>query len=1079
MFSKFFIDRPIFATVLALLIVVAGLVSLSILPIAQYPDITPPTVQVSAVYPGANAETVAQTIGIPIEQQVNGVDGMLYMSSNSSSSGAYSLTITFAVGTDIDMATVQVQNRVSVAQSSLPTPVVVQGITVQKQSSNIVMFLTLKSDNQEYDGLYLSNYAKLNLVDQLTRVPGVGAVSVMGAGDYSMRVWLDPDAMRIRNLSPTDVYQAIQAQNVEVSAGTVGQPIGSGNANAYQYSLTVRGRLTTPEEFGNIILRTEEGGRILRLRDVARIDLGSASYSVVSQLDGKPTAAIAIYQQPGSNSLDVSKGVKARMRELARNFPAGIQYDVTLDTTDVIHASIDEVLVTFIETTLLVVLVIFLFLQNWRAVIIPCITIPVSLIGTLAIMALFGFSINTLTLFGLILAVAIVVDDAIVVVENSTRLLDKGTYTARQAVTEAMGEITGPIIGVVLVLLAVFIPTMLVSGISGQLYKQFALTIAASTVLSGINSLTLTPALCALMLQPTKPSKFFLYRGFNRVYDKTQGLYDKVVSFLLVRPFAALISYAIFTVIAVLMFIKWPSTFVPEEDDGYFLAVVQLPPASSLERTEAVGRQINAILDTYPEVKDYIGISGFSIMGGGEQSNSATYFVVLKNWKERKGKQHTAAAIVQRFNMEAYGIQEAEIFAMVPPAIPGLGATGGLQLELEDRNNLGATEMQRAVETLMENYRSYPALASVSSQYQANVPQYRLNIDRDKVQLMGIRLDDVFTALGYYMGEAYVNDYVQFGRIYQVKLEAGDNAQRVISDVLKLSVPNASNAMVPFSSFTEVEELLGMDQINRYNMYSSAAVTCNVAPGSSSGQAIQEMEELINEQLGNEFGYEWTSVAYQETQAGTTTTVVFLMALLVAFLVLAAQYESWTSPVAAVMGLPVALLGAMLGCFVMGTPVSIYTQIGIILLVALSAKNGILIVEFARDFRAQGNSIRDAAFQAGHIRLRPILMTSLAFVLGVMPLLFATGAGAESRIALGAAVVFGMALNTLLATVYIPNFYELMQKLQERFGKKKKKDNDHELVKVDDTGHDLVKVDDTGHDLVKVDEDDEHDLVKV
>ena len=1006
MFSKFFIDRPIFATVLALLIVVAGLVTLGILPIAQYPDITPPTVQVSAVYPGANAQTVAQTVGIPIEQQVNGVDGMLYMSSNSSSSGAYSLTITFAVGTDIDMATVQVQNRVSVAQSSLPTPVVVQGVTVQKQSSNIVMFLTMTSDSKDYDGLYLSNYAKLNLVDQLTRVPGVGAVNVMGAGDYSMRIWLDPAAMRIRYLSPADVYQAIQSQNVEVSAGNVGQPIGTDNKNAYQYSLTVKGRLTSPEEFGNIILRTETGGKILRLRDVAHIDLGSASYSVVSQLDGKPTAAIAIYQQPGSNSLDVSKGVKAKMQELSQNFPAGIQYNVTLDTTDVIHASIDEVMVTFLETTLLVVLVIFLFLQNWRAVVIPCITIPVSLIGTLAVMSLFGFSINTLTLFGLILAVAIVVDDAIVVVENSTRLLDTGRYTSRQAVTEAMGEITGPIVGVVLVLLAVFIPTTLVSGISGQLYKQFALTIAASTVLSGFNSLTLTPALCALMLQPTRPSKNPLYRGFNHLYDKTQGVYDRIVEYLLQRPVASIVSYAVFTLIAVLLFVKWPSTFVPEEDDGYFLAVVQLPPASSLERTQAVGKQINKILDSYPEIKDYIGISGFSVMGGGEQSNAATYFIVLKNWNERKGKEHTAEAVVQRFNMEVYGIQEAEIFAMVPPAIPGLGATGGLQL------------------------------ASVSSQYQANVPQYFLNIDRDKVQLMGIPLNSVFTALGYYMGEAYVNDYVQFGHIYQVKLGAGDRAQRVIDDVLKLSVPNASGEMVPFSSFTRVEEQLGMDQINRYNMYSTAAVTCNVAPGSSSGEGIRQMESLIKEHLGDEFGYEWTSVAYQETQAGTTTTVVFVMALLVAFLVLAAQYESWTSPVAAVMGLPVALLGAMLGCYVMGTPVSIYTQIGIILLVALSAKNGILIVEFARDFRAQGNSIRDAAFQAGHIRLRPILMTSLAFVFGVMPLLFATGAGAGSRIALGAAVVFGMALNTLLATVYIPNFYELMQKLQEKFSKK-------------------------------------------
>ena len=1032
MFSKFFINRPIFATVLALIIVVAGLVTLNILPVAQFPDITPPTVQVSAVYPGANAETVAQTVGIPIEQQVNGVDGMLYMSSTSSSSGAYSLTITFAVGTDIDMATVQVQNRVSVAQSSLPEPVVVQGVTVQKQSSNIVMFLTMTAQDSIYDGLYLTNYAKLNLVDQLTRVPGVGAVNVMGAGDYSMRIWLDPEAMRIRGISPAEVYQAIQAQNMEVSAGTVGQPIGKDNANAFQYTLSVKGRLSSPDEFGNIILRSESEGKMLRLKDVARIDLGSASYSVVSQLRGHPTAAIAIYQQPGSNSLDVSKGVKEKMKELAQNFPSGIEYNVTLDTTDVINASIDEVLVTFLETTLLVVLVIFLFLQNWRAVIIPCITIPVSLIGTLAVMAALGFSINTLTLFGLILAVAIVVDDAIVVVENASRLLETGQYSPRDAVTKAMGEITGPIVGVVLVLLAVFIPTTLISGISGQLYKQFALTIAASTVLSGFNSLTLTPALCALFLEKSKPSNFFIYKGFNKVYDKTQGVYDRIVKWLLERPVAALVSYGAFTLIAIFLFVKWPSTFVPDEDDGYFIAVVQLPPAASLERTQAVGKQINAILDTYPEVKNYIGISGFSIMGG-EQSNAGTYFVVLKPWGERKGKNHTAAAVVKRFNEMAYSIQEGQIFAMVPPAIPGLGATGGLQLQLEDNRNLGPTEMQQAIGTLLNTYRTKPALASISSQYQANVPQYFLNIDRDKVQFMGIQLNQVFATLGYYMGAAYVNDYVQFGRIYQVKIEAGDQAQKVIDNVLQLSVPNAQGQMVPFSSFTDVEEQLGQNQINRYNMYQTAAITCNVAPGASSGEAIRQMQELVSQHLGEEFGYEWTSVAYQETQAGSTTPIVFLMALLVAFLVLAAQYESWTSPVAAIMGLPVALLGAMIGCFVMGTPVSIYTQIGIILLIALSAKNGILIVEFARDFRAEGNSIRDAAYEAGHVRLRPILMTSFAFVLGVMPLLFASGAGAESRIALGAAVVFGMAMNTLLATVYIPNFYELMQKLQERF----------------------------------------------
>lgn len=1028
---KFFINRPIFATVLALIMVVAGLVTLHILPIAQYPEITPPTVEVSAVYPGANAETVAQTVGLPIEQQVNGVDGMLYMSSNSSSSGAYSLTITFAVGTDIDMATVMVQNRVSIAQGSLPEAVIVQGITTRKQSSNIVMMLTLSSDNPVYNGLYLGNYASLNMTNELTRLPGVGSVSVMGAGSYSMRIWLDPSAMRIRNLTPNMVFQAISTQNTQVSAGYVGQPIASAD-NPFQYTLMVKGRLTTPEEFGNIILRTEKGGKLLRLKDVARIELGSSSYNVTSNLKGQQTAAIAIYQLPGSNSLDVAKAVKEKMAQLGANLPDGVKYEVTLDTTEVINASIDEVLVTFLETTALVILVIFLFLQNFRAVIIPCITIPVSLIGTLAVMSALGFSINTLTLFGLILAIAIVVDDAIVVVENSSRLMDTGKYTAREAVTEAMKEITGPIVGVVLVLLAVFIPTTFISGISGQLYKQFALTIASATVLSGINSLTLTPALCALFLQTNKGSNFFVFKAFNKGFGKTQQIYDDITGKMLKKPVPTLIAFGIITAAAVLMFMRWPTTFIPQEDDGYFLISSQLPPASSLNRTEAVSKQINRILDSYPEVKTYIGISGFSIMGGGELSNAGTYFVILKNWKERKGKEHTAQSVVNRFNREAYGIQEAQIFAMVPPAIPGLGASGGLQLQLEDRKNLGPTEMQRAIETLEASYRTKPQLLSLSCMYQANVPQYLLNIDRDKVQLLGLQLNEVFSTLSYYMGAAYVNDFVEFGRIYQVKIEAGSQAQKTIDDVLHLSIENSDGKMVPFSAFTEIKETLGLDQINLYNMYSSASITCIPNPEYSSGEAIQAMEELIQEQLGDNFGYEWTSVAYQETKAGSTTSIIFIMALLVAYLVLSAQYESWTSPLAAIMGLPIALLGALLGCFVMGIPVSIYTQIGIILLIALSAKNGILIVEFARDYHKAGNPIRDSALEAGHVRLRPILMTSFAFVLGVMPLLFATGAGAESRISLGAAVVFGMAVNTIFATMFIPSFYELLQLFQEK-----------------------------------------------
>lgn len=1040
---KFFINRPIFATVLALIIVVAGLVTLNVLPIAQYPDITPPTVQVSAVYPGADAQTVSQTVGLPIEQQVNGVDGMLYMSSNSSSSGAYSLTITFAVGTDIDMATVMVQNRVSIAQSSLPEAVIVQGITTRKQSSNIVMMLSLTSKDPLYDGLYLSNYASLNLTDQLARLPGVGSVNVMGAGSYSMRIWLDPEVMRIRNLTPDMVFQAISTQNRQVSAGYVGQPIAQAN-NPYQYTLTVKGRLTTPEEFGNIIIRTEQGGKILRLKDIARTELGSSSYNVTSQLKGQQAAAIAIYQLPGSNSLEVSKAVRAKMEEIAATLPQGVEYNVTLDTTEVINASIDEVLVTFLETTALVVLVIFLFLQNFRAVIIPCLTIPVSLIGTLAVMGALGFSVNTLTLFGLILAIAIVVDDAIVVVENSSRYMDTGKYTAREAVTKAMGEIVGPIVGVVLVLLAVFIPTTFIGGISGQLYKQFALTIAAATVLSGINSLTLTPALCALFLQVTKDPTFFVFKAFNKVYDKTQKVYDDVVDRMLKHQIVTLVIFLIVSAAAAILFMRWPSTFIPEEDDGYFLVSTQLPPAASLPRTQEVSRKINKILDSYPEVKTYMGISGFSVMGGGELSNAGTYFVVLKNWNERKGKGHTAQDVVTRFNREAYGIQEAQIFALVPPAIPGLGASGGLQLQLEDRKNLGPTEMQHAIETLLETYHTKPQLLSLSSMYQANVPQYRLNIDRDKVQLLGLQLSDVFSTLSYYMGAAYVNDFVEFGRIYQVKIEASGQAQKVIDDVMRLSLENSAGKMVPFSAFTEAIQQLGLDQINLYNMYSSASITCIANPKYSSGEAIQAMEELIQEQLGDNFGYEWTSVAYQETKAGSTTILIFGMALLVAFLVLSAQYESWTSPLAAILGLPIALLGAILGCFIMGVPVSVYTQIGIILLIALSAKNGILIVEFARDYRAAGNSIRESALEAGHVRLRPILMTSFAFVLGVMPLLFATGAGAASRVSLGAAVVFGMAINTIFATAFIPSFYEWMQTIQEKWLDKSSPDSSGE-----------------------------------
>lgn len=1035
-FSKFFIERPIFATVLSLLLLVAGGVSLFILPVDQFPSITPPTVQVTATYPGANAETIAQTVGIPIEQQVNGVDGMLYMSSTSSSSGTYRLTVTFEVGTDIDMATVLVQNRVNIALNSLPGEVTQQGVVVQKQSTNIVLFITL-TGNEEYDQLYLSNYAQLQLVDQLARTPGVGGVEIMGVGKYSMRVWLDPEAMRVRGISPSEVYQAISRQNLAVSAGYVGQTLDNSADNAFQYTLNVQGRLSDASQFSDIVIRND-GVDMLRLGDIAEIEIGSETYSSSSRLQGRPTAALAVYQSPGSSSLAVSKAVKARMEELAMAFPPGVEYSIALDTTDVVRSSIEEVLLTLVETTVLVILVIFLFLQNWRATLIPCLTIPVSLIGTLAVMLLLGFSINTLTLFGLILAIAIVVDDAIVVVENATRILDEEKLTPREATEKAMDEISGPIIGVVLVMMAVFLPTTMISGISGQLYKQFALTIATATLLSGFNSLTLTPALSAILLRPTAKGGHKGFGWFNKGYDALQRLYDRCVGFLLRRAWIAALTFVVMVVLAVYMFMQWPTTFIPDEDDGYFIVSVQLPPASSLSRTEAVAARVEEIVSSYPEVKTNICISGFSIMNNGRQSNAASIFVVLKDWSKRKKRSESVAAVVERFNRQAYmEIGEALCFGFVPPAIPGIGNVGGLQLQLEDRKALGLAEMQKAVDALVDNYSREGAIAGLNSAFEADVPQYFLNIDREKAISMGLDMGAVLSTLSYYMGAVYVNDFVLLGRIWQVKMAAGERSQKVIDNVMSLSLANNRGEMVPFSSFVTAEEILGADQLVRYNMYNSATLTATAAAGYSSGQVIDEIAALFKAQLGEEFGYEWTGVAFQEEAAGSTTAIIFALAILVAFLVLAAQYESWTSPIAAIMGVPIALLGAIVGCWIVDIPVSIYTEIGIILLIALSAKNGILIVEFARDYRAAGNDIRYSAAEAGHVRLRPILMTSFAFVLGVMPLLFAGGAGAGARLSLGTAVVFGMLLNTVIATLYIPNWYEWMQSLEERVKKKR------------------------------------------
>lgn len=1033
MFSRFFIDRPIFSTVLSILLVLAGVITVKTLPIAQYPNISPPTVEVSATYPGADATTVAEAIGEPIEQAVNGVEGMLYMSSNSDNNGSYSLQITFENGTDLDDASVKVQNLVSQASPQLPSSVTQQGVSVNARSSSILLFVALESDDPErYDALYLTNYAQLHIVNELARIDGVGGANAFGAGDYSMRIWMNPDKMRIRDVDPADVIAAIESQNMEVSAGSVGaQP--SSTPAEFQFTLSSKGRLVTPEEFGNIIIKVDKNNNILRLKDIARVDLGSESYGSVSRVSGQPAGLIGIYQRSDANAIAVANAVEKKLDDLEQYLPDGVHCRILMNTTDFVHESIDEVMVTFVETTLIVMLVILLFLQNWRAVIIPMLTIPVSLIATFAVMKILGFSLNTLTLFGLVLAIAIVVDDAIVVVEDCSRIVDEGKMSPADAAKKAMVELQGPVIGEVLVLLSVFIPTAFISGITGELYKQFALTIAVSTAFSGFNALTFTPAMCALFLRPKTQTKFFIYRWFNAGFAKTLNLYSNAIGKLLKRPVVAIGIYAALCIGAFWGFSRWPTSYVPEEDMGYFLTSVQLPTGASLDRTDKVVTQASDILLSMPEVADVIEMSGFSFMAGGAGSNLGTMFVVLKPWSERKGKSHTVEAIMNRFNEECAAIQEAVIFALNPPAIPGLGLTSGLAMQLLDINGHGAAQMSTVLDDIKREASNYPEIASITSLYEGEVPQYRLKMNRDKIQSMGLTMEDVYSALSSFVGGRYVNDFVEFNKVYQVNIAADDWARANVGDIMRLSVRGNTGEMVPFGSFATIEPVMGSSSINRYNMYESASLTATPAHGSSSSQAISAMEEIVAKATGNSYGYAWTGEAYQETQTSTTVSTVLIFALIMTVLVLAAQYESWTDPLAVVIAMPTAILGTIVGCLFMNQSISIYTQIGIVLLLGLSAKNAILIVEYAIDYHKAGMSIREAARQGGIVRFRPIMMTALAFVFGVMPMLFATGAGAQSRISLGTAVVFGMAVNAIIGTLFVPNFWELFQKFQEKY----------------------------------------------
>jgi len=1029
MFSRFFIERPIFASVISILIVIAGLISVGALPIAQFPEITPPTVEVKATYPGANAQVVAETVAAPLEQEIIGVENMIYMSSVSASDGSYTLTVTFEVGTNLDMANVLVQNRVALAEPKLPEEVKRQGVNTKKKSPSIILIASLFSPNGQYDELFMSNYATLNIRDTLSRIPGVGDVSIFPASDYSMRVWLNPKQLKSRRLTTNDVLNAIREQNVQVAAGQIGQPPAPAG-QSFQYTVNVLGRLTDIEQFENIIIKTGEGGRITRLQDVARIELGGKTYNINSRLSGSPSASIAVYQLPGSNALAVSDRVHQAMDEMSRYFPEGMEYQIPYDTTVFIDASINQVYVTLAEAVVLVFIVLFLFLQDWRATLIPAATIPVSLIGTLAVLLVMGFSLNMLTLFGIVLAIGIVVDDAIVVVEATTAHIEKG-LNAKEATIKAMNEVSGPVVATTLVLLAVFVPAAFLPGITGQLYQQFALTIAVATVFSSINALTLSPALSALVLRPLPEEKNFFFRGFDKFFSMTENKYSSVIKSMVRRTgFVMVIAFGLAALTGV-QFTKLPTGFLPTEDQGYMLVHVQLPDAASLERTNRVIDKIDKILKNTEGIKDWVTFGGFSIIDGTASSNNAAVFVTMQPWDERQTPELQQEIILGNIQKQLFSIQESIAYAFLPPAIPGLGVAGGFQFQLEDRGGAGLQELNVMVREMVADGNAQSGMVGLNTTYRIEVPQLFAEVDRTKSKTLGVPLSEVFGTLQAYLGSAYVNDFNKFGRTWQVTAQADHQFRLQPEDIRKLDVRNNKGNMVPIGTLVAVDEIVGPQTILRYNLYPTASITGQAAPGFSSGQALNLMEQLAKNKLPASMGFEWTGMSYQEKQVGSEAILIFALAIILVFLVLSAQYESWTSPTAVILVVPLAVLGTVIAVMMKGADNNVYTQIGITLLIGLASKNAILIVEFALAERKKGKAILDAAVDAAKLRFRPILMTSIASVAGFMPLVVASGAGAASQQAIGAAVVGGMIAATIMSVTFTPVFYVVMQRLSE------------------------------------------------
>jgi multidrug efflux pump len=1043
--SRFFIDRPIFAAVLSLLIVIAGALSILGLPVSEYPGVVPPTVVVRATYPGANPKVTAETVAAPLEQEINGVENMLYMFSQATSDGLLTLTVTFAIGSDMDKAQVQVQNRVAQALPRLPAEVQRIGVTTEKASPDIMMVVHLLSPDDRYDTLYLSNYIHLRVKDEMARIQGVGEVQVFGAGEYSMRVWLDPDRLAARQLTATDVVRAIREQNVQVAAGVLGAPPAPADTT-FQLSVNARGRLTSEDEFADIVVRATPQGQITRIRDVGRVELGSNQYALRSLLDNKSAVAIGIAQRPGSNALQASSEVRALMERLSQSFPEGVTYRILYDPTMYVRESIRSVIVTLFEAILLVVVVVLVFLQTWRASIIPLVAVPVSLIGTFGVMLAFGFSINTLSLFGLVLAIGIVVDDAIVVVENVERHIERG-LSPIEATRVAMAEVSGPIIAIALVLCAVFVPTAFVSGLTGQFYRQFALTIAISTVISAINSLTLSPALASRLLQPHGAPRDriqrvadtlfgWFFRRFNRFFASASLGYTHAIGRVLRFSIAVLVLYGGLVALTGAGFKAVPDGFIPAQDKDYLVAFVQLPDAASLDRTDAVIRRMTDIALAEPGVESSIAFPGLSVNGMVNAPNTGTIFITLDPQSERHGPGLGAMAIVQRLNEKYASIQDAFVAVFPPPPIQGLGTIGGFKLYVEDRDGAGFEQLYGRVQQALNASRQDPALAGLLSSFQVNVPQIDAHVDRERAKTYGVSLTDVFDTLQVYLGSLYVNDFNRFGRTYQVNVQAESAFRLQPEQIHRLETRSATGGMVPLGSLVTVNRGYGPDQVMHYNGFPAAEINGGPAPGVSSGQAQAAMASLLERELPQGMTFEWTELAFQQQTAGNAILIVFPLCVLLVYIVLAALYESWTLPMSVILIVPMTLLSALAGVWVTGGDNNIFTQISFLVLAGLACKNAILIVEFAKEREDAGRSRVQAILEACRVRLRPVLMTSIAFIMGVVPLVFASGSGSEVRRAMGVAVFAGMLGVTAFGLFLTPVFHVFMGRVSGLFSRR-------------------------------------------